>query len=462
MIAFPADFVRQMTELLGSDADALLEALQETPVTSIRLNKGKRSKLKYDLSSPIPWCEEGYYLNDRPVFTLDPFLHSGGYYVQEASSMFLAHVLSNLGYKEPILALDLCAAPGGKTTLISDFIPNNSLIVANEVIRLRANILAENVAKWGNPNTVVTNNDPKDFSALPHVFDLIVVDAPCSGEGMFRKDERARSEWSLANVQLCAERQRRILADIWDSLKPGGFLVYSTCTFNTQENEENIKWLMNEFNALSIPVNIEEFKEITPSSDLFYNKELYGYRFFPHKVRGEGLFMALLQKPDEPFYSPKVVKEKGSKGSNSLSADVKQWLVDSRNYEFQVDGNGVVSAIQTQYFLQISRMKQILKVIQAGVEIAQIKGKDVIPSINLALSTRLNKANFIEKELDLGSALRYLKKETFALEGEDRGYQLMCYEGMPMGFIKNIGNRFNNLYPSEWRIRMSIDAMREL
>ncbi|MDR0419013.1 MAG: rRNA cytosine-C5-methyltransferase [Prevotellaceae bacterium] len=457
MIAFSTDFIQQTTELLGSDANALLEALQETPSTSIRLNKSKKSQLKYDLSEPIPWCKEGYYLNDRPTFTLDPFLHAGGYYVQEASSMFLAHILSKLGYKEPILALDLCAAPGGKTTLISDFIPRNSLTVANEVIRSRAGILAENVAKWGNPNVVITSNDPKDFSALPHMFDLVVVDAPCSGEGMFRKDESARGEWSLANVRLCAERQRRILADIWNSLRPGGFLVYSTCTFNAQENEENVKWLMNEFNALSIPVNIKEFNGVTPSSDLFYDKELYGYRFFPHRVRGEGLFMALLQKPDEPFSSPKMVKEKGGKGRSSAPTDVKQWLIDPDSYEFWVDGNEVVSAIHARYVSQVSRMKQVLKVVRAGVEIARVKGKNVIPSVNLALSTVLNRASFAEKELDLGDALRYLKKETFALEGEGKGYQLMCYKGMSLGFIKNIGNRFNNLYPAEWHIRMSID-----
>ena len=259
MNTLPALFEERMRKLLPEESEAFFAALQTEPPVSIRLNPGKPvpiSRLFPDeqIGLPVSWCESAYYLKSRPVFTLDPCLHSGTYYVQEASSMFLYHIFGQILPAHPVRVLDLCAAPGGKSTLIASRLSSGSLLVANEVIRSRAGILKENMIKWGTSHVVVTNNDPADFHHLKGAFDIIVVDAPCSGEGMFRKDPGAIQEWNESNLQLCSERQQRILADIWPCLKPGGFLVYSTCTYNPGENEAILERLIRKYGARSIEI----------------------------------------------------------------------------------------------------------------------------------------------------------------------------------------------------------------
>ena len=229
----PASFTEYTRALLGvEEYEKLVSALQQEPPVSIRLNRLKVHRLKVEnaLSVQPPWSSEGIYLDERLTFTFDPLFHAGCYYVQEASSMFVEQVLRQHVTK-PVVMLDLCAAPGGKSTHARSVLPEGSLLVANEVIRNRSQILAENLTKWGHPDVVVTNNDPADFSALPSFFDVILTDVPCSGEGMFRKDSVAVEEWSPENVEICWQRQRRIIADVWPSLKPGGILIYSTSTY---------------------------------------------------------------------------------------------------------------------------------------------------------------------------------------------------------------------------------------
>ena len=260
----------------------LEKALETKPPTSVRVN----DKIAYQPSSEnVAWCKSGYYLDERPLFTADPLFHAGVYYVQEASSMFLEQAVKQY-FPMADTVLDLCAAPGGKSTLLSQTLAESSLLVSNEIIRSRAYILAENLIKWGNPNVVVTNNEPKDFAILGGFFDAIVIDAPCSGEGMFRKDAGAVEEWSEYNVTLCAARQTEIVSSVWDALKTDGILVYSTCTFNREENEENVQWICNELGAEVLSIDLQGNSDITKSD--------FGYRFYPHKTKGEGFFISVL------------------------------------------------------------------------------------------------------------------------------------------------------------------------
>jgi 16S rRNA C967 or C1407 C5-methylase (RsmB/RsmF family) len=292
----PADFIYSVRAQLGGETEPFLAALAQDAPVSIRLNPFKRQRNPLTFLHPaerVPWSGQGYYLDERPSFTFDPLFHAGCYYVQEASSMFIEHVVRKL-VSEPVTCLDLCAAPGGKSVGLLSALPAGSLLVSNEVVRQRATVLSETLIKFGHPNTVVTQNSAKDFAAFPGLFDLILVDAPCSGEGMFRKDEVAVQEWSPQNVKMCAARQKDILSDVWPALKPGGLLVYSTCTYNSEENEENARWTANQLGALFTRVAVDADWNITPSRD----GAAGGYHFYPHKIKGEGLFVTVLQKQD--------------------------------------------------------------------------------------------------------------------------------------------------------------------
>lgn len=298
----PEKFIERIKFDLKEEADQFFNSLGWDIPVSIRINPYKGYETEG--LEKIPWCETGYYLNQRPVFTLDPLFHSGAYYVQEASSMFLEQVIKQtININQPVKVLDLCAAPGGKTTHLISMLSSDSLIVSNEVIRHRSKILSENVIKWGNPNVIVTNNDPSSFQKIKGFFDILVVDAPCSGEGLFRKDSEASNEWSEDNINLCSARQKRIINDVWEALKPGGIIIYSTCTYNEQENEENIKWMTEEMGAEPIEINIDAFSQLTQSSDKT------GLHFYPHKVKGEGFFISALQKTDgHPSKQGKIKK----------------------------------------------------------------------------------------------------------------------------------------------------------
>jgi 16S rRNA C967 or C1407 C5-methylase (RsmB/RsmF family) len=288
---FSDEFLKRLDSQKYIDKGSLLQALDDPSPVSIRIN---RSKWIYRPlgSEPVPWCETGYYLDTRPSYTLDPLFHSGCYYPQEASSMFLEQAFKQtIVSNENIRVLDLCGAPGGKSTHLSDLIGQDNLLVSNEVIRPRASVLAETITKWGLGNTLVTHNDPAQFGRLSAFFDLILVDAPCSGEGMFR-NKIAVDEWSVENTAHCSERQKRIVMDVWPALKENGILVYSTCTFNPGENEENIRWLAAKHDADSVRIDIAQYEGIYE----ICHQGIYGYGFYPGKVRGEGLFLSVLRK----------------------------------------------------------------------------------------------------------------------------------------------------------------------
>ena len=449
----PQAFVERTRQLLGEEQYLPFEqALQTEVPVSIRPNRLKCNQ-SID-GEPIPWALSGMYLKNRPTFTFDPFFHAGCYYVQEASSMFVEQVLQEY-VKKPVVMLDLCAAPGGKSTLCRTALPEGSLLVANEVMRNRSQVLAENLIKWGHPDVVVTNNDPADFTELTHLFDVILTDVPCSGEGMFRKDQVAVDEWSVENVDICWKRQRRILADIWPTLKPGGILIYSTCTFNREEDEDNVAWIAKELGADVLPVSIENDWGITGN---LIGKDFPVYRFLPHRTKGEGFFLAVLQKHEGELEKIALRSEKKKKGKDNkqplvVPKEVKSWLENGKAYSYMMKDTSVVAfpkVHETVYAL----LQHYLKVIHAGVTLGEIKGKDLIPHHSLAMSTDLVNDVFPKAELSYEQAIAYLRKEGLVLDADvPRGYVLVTYQQVPLGFVKNIGNRANNLYPQEWRIR---------
>ncbi len=449
-MALPLDFITRTKTLLGEKEYNLLEAaLQTEPPVSIRLNPKKATNILSAELAPVPWSKWGYYLPERLSFTFDPLFHAGVYYVQEASSMFLEQALREY-VKQPVRCLDLCAAPGGKSTHLLSLLPEGSLLVSNEVIRNRSNILAENISKWGNPATIVTNNDPEEIGKLTHFFDVIVTDVPCSGEGMFRKDTDSTGEWSTANVQLCASRQRRIIHDIWGALAPGGLLIYSTCTYNTEEDEENIEYITRELGAevLSLPV----IPEWNITGALKGSHPVY--RFFPHRTCGEGFFLAILRKKEGTRTEIKYRKKEKS-FSLPVPPIVKQWVRQTDQYQIEMRGENI-QAIPKTIYSSYNLLSGYLHILSAGIHLGEVKGKNVIPSQALALSVALNTEAFTCAEISWEEAILYLKKEAVSLpESLPKGYVLLTYKHIPLGFVKHLGNRSNNLYPSEWRIRSS-------
>lgn len=439
----PPIFIERTKAILKEEYPALENALQQLAPTSIRVN----DKMDYRLPvEKVAWCDKGYYLNERPLFTADPLFHAGVYYVQEASSMFLSQVVEQ-HFRDADTVLDLCAAPGGKSTLLSQYLHRNCMLVSNEIVRNRAYILAENLAKWGNQNTLVTNNDPADFSQLNNFFDAIVVDAPCSGEGMFRKDPGAIDEWSLSNVELCSSRQRKILTDVWVALKPEGILVYSTCTYNREENEDNVAWMCRELDAELLKVDLLGNENIVDSD--------FGYRFFPHRTKGEGFFIAVVRKNGSTVRS-KQIKAELKKGIKFVKQNEMQFqLTSSENYTY-INDNNYIRAYQTDRLNEFMFLNNRLKCVESGLLMAELKGKDFIPAAQLALSKALETENVASAELDYGDAISFLKKESILLPDSKTGYVLVLFQNQALGWVKNLGNRTNNLYPANWRIRMNL------
>jgi 16S rRNA C967 or C1407 C5-methylase (RsmB/RsmF family) len=417
---------------------------------SIRLNTKKIQPTPEN--EKIPWTTSGIYLKERPSFTLDPKFHGGAYYVQEASSMFLEQaVRQSVDLNSDLRVLDLCAAPGGKSTHLLSLISEASLLVSNEVIRSRSTILAENISKWGNHNITVTNSDPEHFGSLRNFFDLLVVDAPCSGEGLFRKDNDAMDEWSIDNVALCASRQKRILHDVWPSLKPEGILIYCTCTFNSLENEDNLVWLQQQHDIEFIKLQIDDF----PGVETIEKGTTIGYRFFPHRIKGEGFFISVIRKlgssPDARARSGKKIFSIPPKG---LQEKLSSWINGPSEKSFYQFGERLLflppSQVNTIEFLSNN-----LHVVETGTALAVAKHEKLIPEHPSALSIHLNKGHFQRLDVSKEDAIRYLRKENLSFPDAARGFSLVCYDGLPIGWVNVLDNRSNNLYPANWRIRMT-------
>ena len=420
-ITLPTAFEVYTKHLFGEERyNIFCKGLQQSSPVSIRINPFKTNKTTQVADNFVPtyvaWCAEGFYLNSRPNFTFDPLFHAGAYYVQEASSMFLSHVLRHL-VRKPVALLDLCAAPGGKTTCARTAIKEGSIVLSNEPINKRAQILAENIQKFGHSDVVVTNNYPRDYKKTKLSFDVIVADVPCSGEGMFRKDPQAIAEWSEQNVENCWKLQRSIIADIWDNLKPGGLLIYSTCTFNAHENEENVAWILNEYDAQLLEVPTEKTWNITGSlinNPLGEDKPFPVYRFIPGFTQGEGLFMAIIKK------------------------------------------GGTSTNVEPNAEKLVAEANKKLKVMVHGVKQDTIKGKKIIPDHSLALAINGDRSSYPNVEIDYETAIKYLRHEAIMLSAvAPKGIVTLTYRGHAIGFANNLGNRANNLYPQEWRIKSS-------
>ena len=411
----PIGFKEMIGRLLGDDAPRLLEALQSEPVTSVRINTRKPGAI-FPGSKPVPWCPTGFYLPSRPVFTLDPLLHAGAYYVQDASSMIYREVIRRIA-TSPATLLDMCAAPGGKTTAMIDALPDGSRVVANEYVARRAAILKENLAKWGYPLAVVTNRDSAFFANSADRFDIVAVDAPCSGEGMMRKDEDAVRQWSPQLVSDCAALQKTILSNAAEVVKPGGYLIYSTCTFNREENEEVAEFIRSSLRLEPVDLNFPAEWGIPRGIDT----DLPVYRFMPHVTEGEGLFLAVFRRP----------------GSEAFSNPLPSSIPERRKVE-RKSPKPAKGAKQSAPSRKGMREPQ-----------------EEIPEIEEILSLDFDRSRFPEAEIDLPTALSYLRRESITLSPDlPKGYVVVTYKGLPLGLAKNIGSRANNLYPKGWRILM--------
>jgi 16S rRNA C967 or C1407 C5-methylase (RsmB/RsmF family)/NOL1/NOP2/fmu family ribosome biogenesis protein len=446
---FPIEFKRRIAHQNQIDPDLLFKALSEPSPVSVRINPKKWNKRPLN-SEPVSWCEHGWYLESRPSFTFDPVFHAGCYYPQEASGMFLEQVFKQvINPVENIRVLDLCGAPGGKSTHLSALIGENGFLVANEVIRSRALILAENLTKWGLSNAIVTQSDPSAFSRLHGFFDLILVDAPCSGEGMFR-DQVAISEWSEENTALCSERQKRILMNVWPALKENGILIYSTCTFNPGENEQNIKWLTGKHEAESEQLNLSGYEGITEIDYL----GIHGYGFYPGKIKGEGLFISVLKKNSRHDGNTfKIKSDIKSRLSKEEKVIFNEWTLFSEERLMKTGEDVYVLPCSIDDYNILSKY---LKVIKSGTGICTVKKKNYLPSHEISMSVYLKKDRFPVININLNQAIFYLRRDNLVLENVVKGWNIVCYNDVILGFINNIGSRINNYYPVEWRIRMNI------
>ena len=448
-MVIPEKLLHDLQSVKGFGESAFIAAHELAAAISVRINPYKDIGL-FATNEKVPWCSNGVYLNERPVFTLDPAYHAGAYYVQEASSMFLEHMLKSiLPDKKGLRVLDLCAAPGGKSTLIAGLLDKDSLLISNEVIRARASILEENIVRWGYMNTWVTGNDPRDFGKLTGYFDVIVVDAPCSGSGLWRKDVRALDEWSEANVQLCSERQQRILADVWPALKEDGILVYATCSYSPQEDEEILDWLACEYEVETLPVAVKEEWGIMPVSS---SKDMTGYRFFPGKVKGEGFFIAALRKKEETDeLRPVRFKPANDKKIQQQAG----YLLNDTDLLFIPDKENSC-AIRLGHEADIHILQKAVYLRKTGLRLGSAAAKEWLPGHEVALSIDAN-INLPSVNAGREQALRFLKREDMGIGDIEKGWHIVKYNGLGLGWIKSLGNRVNNYLPKHWRIRMDID-----
>jgi NOL1/NOP2/sun family putative RNA methylase len=448
-VQLPKQLLNSLLSAEGFDKEAFEKVHNSgEQVTSIRLNSSKNLKPEiFNIKhSNIPWSEYGYYLESRPSFTFDPLFHAGCYYVQEASSMFLEQAIKQtVDLSKPIKVLDLCAAPGGKSTHIHSLISKESLLVSNETIRSRANILKDNIIKWGCENVVVTNNDPRDFAKLENYFDLIVVDAPCSGSGLFRKDPDAINEWSENNVQLCSQRQQRILADVWPALKKDGKLIYSTCSYSKEEDEEIVEWLNSYLSIANCQLSVDKNWGIVESGG--------GYRFWPDKLKGEGFFIACIQKKEGKI-DPSYMKKSKLEFANKSETEIIERRIKKERRSL-TKHNNTVYAWPEIHVSDFSYLLNQMRVIYSGILIGELMRDKLVPAHALAMSNFVSDS-FARIELSYEQSVQYLQRKDMSISTANKGWQLATNQGHILGWVNVLANRINNYYPKELRILKDI------
>lgn len=455
MPQLPPPLLSSLQSVTGYDEESFIEVHESgEQVTSIRINPYKiesPQQLKFQTAGKIPWSSCGYYLPERPSFTTDPLFHGGAYYVQEASSMFLEEVVKQTcAITKALKVLDLCAAPGGKSTLLQSLISPGSLLVSNEVIKTRVNILSENITKWGAANVIVTNNDPKDFQKLKGYFDVIVADAPCSGSGLFRKDPDAIHEWSIDNVQLCSQRQQRILADVLPALKQGGVLIYSTCSYSAEEDEQICDWLLSVTDQHIVPLTLQ-LNHPGIVETISAKHKAPGYRFYPDKIKGEGFFIAAFRKEsadDSP--TSRQVKNKVQLPSKDELAVILPLIKNADRFSLCKWMNDII-AMPENVAEDLLILQSSMYIKKAGVKTGTVVRNELIPDHEFALS-ELTTAIIPSIELDEASALQYLRRADFGLDTTGKGWTLVKFRQVTLGWIKILPNRVNNYYPKDWRI----------
>lgn len=444
----PEQFLNSLIGIEGFDEKAFADLHdKEDKLTSVRLNPFKKVELDFNWDDRVDWCEHAFYLNERPSFTFDPLFHAGCYYVQEAGSLFLEHALKHaVDFKRQVAVLDLCAAPGGKSTLINSLITNESFLISNEVIKPRAEVLAHNLNKWGTCNTAVTNCDPQIFSKLNEVFDVIVADVPCSGSGLFRKQPDAVNEWSLDNVNLCCTRQKRIVGDCMNSLKPGGIFIYSTCSYSKEENEMSVEWMMKEFDLELVKIPLNETWKIIKTD--------FGYRFYPYLTKSEGFFCAVLKKKgeQEPNHSKKPKKYSFEEISKKEFEPLKDKIELKEFHKIFLFENNY-KLVNASLFDFMNQYGSNLYFKKTGTTIGELKHQDFLPHHELAQSIYLN-SSFKRVELSKEQAIAFLRKENLIVKAE-KGICLMTYKNQGLGWAKVLDNRINNYLPKEFRILKS-------
>lgn len=444
MMEYPQKFIEMLDAMPGMDGVAQAMASEASPV-SVRYNLEKGDVKMTDGCKRVPWEPAGVYLSERPAFTLDPALHTGAYYVQDASSMAIGQAIRSVRDMLPqqVCMLDACAAPGGKTTAAMSAIGTGGYVVANEYEGDRVGALVENLERWGYPGFAVTRGDARKLYAVGEMFDLVLADVPCSGEGMMRKNPVAVSQWSPALIEDCAALQREILLSVWKTLKPGGFMVYSTCTYNRVENEGNAEWIAETLGGEPVNAGLTDFPGVLPG----IGTDLPCARFVPGKVKGEGQFIAVFRKPEDG-----IPGEKPRKVPKIKTVPVPGWLEDG--YTGVEGKNGEVYAIPLRWVHEFSVVKAHLNVLIPGIHVSNVKGKGIAPAHALSTSTALHRGVFPEVELDEMQAVEFMRGNAMTL-GSDvpRGYVLLTYGGKGLGFVNNIGSRANSLLPANRRIR---------
>ncbi len=458
----PAELIRSLSKLDHFDPNAFQSVHEsgDQPV-SVHMNPGKPILQKgswpkeikeppFDISYAVPWAEDAYYLASRPSFTLDPLFHAGLYYVQEASGMFVSFAIKKTAdLTRNLRILDLCAAPGGKSTMLQSLISEESLLVSNEVIKSRVPVLYQNMTKWGFANGIITNNDPIHFKKLPGFFDIILIDAPCSGSGLFRKDPEAAKNWNLDLVQLCSQRQRRIVADSWESLKEDGLLIYSTCSYSKEENEDILDMIFQQHSCISICLSPD------PSWNIIETKSeksaAYGYRFYPDKVFGEGFFLSVIQKKHGIEHSHNTRKSRSTERvSSSLEKQINMWI-DEKSLSYLYVGESIL-ALPGTIMHEFETLKNNLYLKKAGIRLGKAGENELIPDHELALANFLKyDSSYID--VSKSDALNYLRGEPFEVNSGERGWKVVRYLGQRIGWVKMIEKRMNNYYPKSWRIR---------
>jgi NOL1/NOP2/sun family putative RNA methylase len=446
----PQELIDKLKHTAGFDSDKFIAAHELNPSISIRLNSKKNQSEEIVEYTNVPWLNEGKYIKNKARFSLDPLWHAGTYYVQEASSMIVGCIIKQLIPKEKTInALDFCAAPGGKTTCIADNINENSFLVSNEVNTKRISSLKENVVKWGSGNIAISNSSVDKFSEIEEFFDLILIDAPCSGSGMFRKDEFALKQWSQNLVNSCVDAQKEIILGLMNSLSKEGILIYSTCSFSREENEAICDFILENEELENVVISVAKEWNITET--LSDKHKAIGYRFWPYNLEGEGFFVSVFRKKGS-----KEIKEIKSKNIPIYKPSLlmESWLKENLKFNFEpfyTLHKETVGVENSNLSIKMNLLKKYIYFVYSGTDIAKESYKEIIPQAELAFSTNIK---FIGNtiEVDKTKALNFLSKQTQTYK-EPKGWYLIKYLNQGLGFIKQLENRCNNYFPSEWRLR---------